>query len=121
MTDDALAAELAALRALASAPRERIRDLKALASATPRLLAAVEAVLKPHQPGRNVVFGDTCELHEGHRHFSITEPEARSVRDCPDCSATVYVSCYGCGPHMPLDSCPVRAAITRALTGEDGQ
>jgi hypothetical protein len=36
----------------------------------PRLVAAVEAALAPHQPGRVVIFGATCKRHEAHRHFS---------------------------------------------------
>ena len=43
---------------------------------------------------------------------------AADVTACPDCPATVYVSCAGCGPHVPLDSCPVRTAISAALLGE---
>lgn len=84
----------------------------------PLVLAVVDALLKPHQPGRNVVFGDVCKRHEAHRHFSITDIEAAGVRDCPDCTATVYVSCAGCGPQVSLDQCPVRKTITRGLTRE---
>lgn len=83
------------------------------------LLKAVEAVLAPHQPGRRVVFGSTCERHEAHRHFSITATEADDVRACPDCTATVYTSCAGCGVGMSVDECPVREAITSALAGKE--
>ena len=81
--------------------------------------AALEAVLAPHQPGRRVVFGSTCKRHEAHRHFSITSAEADDVRACPDCSATVYTSCTGCVTGVSVDACPVRLAITAALTGKE--
>jgi hypothetical protein len=57
MAADPLAAELAAIRELMEAPRERIGDLKQKAAAAGRLLAAVEAALKlagdwtEHRPG----------------------------------------------------------------------
>lgn len=88
----------------------------------PRLVAAIEAALKPHQPGRVTIYGNLCKLHENHRHFSITRTEADDVRACPDCAATVYPSCTGCGPHVSADACPVREAITTALagTGKEG-
>lgn len=80
---------------------------------------ALEALAKPHQPGRNVVLGDVCRRHENHPYFSITALEAADVRACPDCTATVYVSCAGCGPQVSLDACPVRQAIARELTREE--
>jgi hypothetical protein len=86
----------------------------------PRLLAAVEAVLEQHRPGRIGILGALCPRHENHRHFSITSMEATDVVACQDCSATVYDSCTGCGPQMRLDSCPARTAISRALLGEEG-
>jgi hypothetical protein len=81
------------------------------------LVAAVEAVLAPHQPGRRTVLGSTCKRHDNYRFFSITATEADDVRACPDCSATVFISCAGCGIGMGVDECPVREAITRELTG----
>ena len=86
---------------------------------TPRLLAAVEAVLAPHQPGCAVILGALCPRHEAHRFFSVTADEAADVAACPDCTATVYVSCAGCAGRIPLDSCPGRRVITAELTGED--
>jgi hypothetical protein len=91
--------------------------LDAVVQDVPLLLGAVEAVLKLHQPGRIMIFGYTCERHEAHRFFSITATEADDVRACPDCKATVYNSCTGCGPQVSVDACPVREAITSALTG----
>jgi len=87
-------------------------------TAMPRLLVAVERVLELHQPGRVKVFGYTCKRHENHRFFSITRTEADDVRACRDCTATVYSSCTGCGPQVSVDACPVREAITAALTGD---
>ena len=89
-------------------------------TAMPRLLKAVDDVLKPHQPGPVTIFGSLCKRHENHRYFSITATEADDVRACPDCEATAYASCSGCGHPVPVDSCPVRAAIGAALTGKEG-
>ena len=83
-----------------------------------RLLVAVERVLELHQPGRIKVFGYTCKSHEQHRFFSITSTEAGDVRACGQCTATVYNACTGCGPQVSVDACPVREAITAALTGD---
>ena len=83
----------------------------------PRLLAALEAVLAQHQPGRIAVLGALCSRHKDHRYFSITSVEAAGVTACPDCTATVYDSCTGCGSPVPMDSCPARAAIIRELPG----
>lgn len=83
----------------------------------PRLLAALDAVLAQHQPGRIVILGALCPRHEAHRHFSITGTEAADIVACQDCPATVYGSCAGCGPQVRLDLCPVRAAIAAALLG----
>jgi hypothetical protein len=80
------------------------------------LLGAVEAVLKPHQPGRVTIFGHLCKLHKAHRDFSITAREADDVRACPDCTATVYASCAGCGPQVSVNACRAREAIARELT-----
>ena len=85
----------------------------------PALLAMVEGVLAPHEPGRVVILGGLCARHESHRHFSITSTEAADVAACPDCTAAVYVSCAGCGLPVRWDSCPVRKAITCELPGGD--
>ena len=84
----------------------------------PRLLAAVEAVLELHRPGKIVIFGAVCDRHEAHRHFSITALEAADVVACPDCAASVYDSCAGCGPQVRLDQCVTRVAISAALLGK---
>jgi hypothetical protein len=124
---DPLAAALEEVRERNEQLRSRygyVGGLLVLAKAeqdVPRLLAAVEAVLAPHQPGRIVVFGSLCSRHEAHRYFSITAVEAASVRDCPECTATVYPSCTGCGPQVSAERCPIRHAITRALTGEEAR
>lgn len=88
-------------------------------TAMPLLLGAVIAVLEDHQPGRIVIYGSLCRRHENHRYFSITSTEADGVRACPDCTATVYASCTGCGPQVSADACPVRSAIGRELAGKD--
>lgn len=92
-----------------------VRALMESAADVPRLSAAVEAVLKPHQPGPVVILGALCPRHENHRYFSITAVEAADVAACQECGATVYDSCTGCGPQVRLDSCPVRAAISGEL------
>jgi hypothetical protein len=86
----------------------------------PRLLAAVRKVRERHGPGRNVVLGGTCLVHENHRFFSITAIEAATVDACQDCEGATYLSCAACGDHVPLDRCPDRVAITEALTGKAG-
>lgn len=92
----------------------RIRAVIADAS---KLADAVEAVLALHGPGRIALVGRLCKRHENHRHFSITSVEAADVVRCPDCTATVYDSCAGCGTQTRLAQCPVRSAITTALLG----
>lgn len=86
--------------------------------AAPRLFAAVQKVLAQHQPGRVLILGALCPAHEDYRYFSITSTEAANVGACQDCAATVHDSCAGCGPQVRLDSCPVRAIITRELLGK---
>jgi hypothetical protein len=128
---DRLDAELAAISersdrpvpAIGSLPisNPAVRSLMESAADVPRLVRAVRAALKSHEPGRRIVTGSLCERHETHRYFSITATEAADVTDCPDCTATVYDSCWACGDHVRLDSCPVRAAIASELLGEDGK
>lgn len=84
----------------------------------PALVAAVEAVLKLHQPGPVTIIGTLCKRHANHRYFSITSTEAEDVRACQDCEAMVYRSCSGCGHPAPVDMCPVREAIRAALSGK---
>ena len=130
-TTDPAAAALQAWRsvmdapAIPGAPRDwLVTELDAwfittARTAMPRLVAALEAVLKLHQPGRVMILGALCKRHESHRHFSITSTEADSVRACQDCTATVYRSCTGCGPQVSVDACPNRAAITAALIAKE--
>jgi hypothetical protein len=84
------------------------------------LIRTVRVVWARHRPGRNVVLGATCLVHENHRLFSITDFEAAAVDACPDCEAATYVSCAACGDHVPLERCPDRVAITRELTRGGG-
>ena len=78
----------------------------------PRLLAAVEAVLARHVP-KTVTVTRLCGAH--HR---IVIP------DCPDCVKRQVTTCAACDPVCPDDNtwpCANYQAISRALTGEDGQ
>jgi len=134
-TDDRVSAELAAIRAVVS-DRQRLASgtaFRALAAVewhatncrsadqVPRLLAAVEAALARHEPGPVTIVGRLCKRHDSYRYFSISAAESADVEACPACQAAVWVSCAGCGRPTPLESCPTRAAIERALTGEDPQ
>ena len=80
--------------------------------------AAVEAVLRPHQPGRIVIMGALCAAHEAHRHFSITGTEAQAVRDCPECAGEPFVICTGCAGATAFTDCPVRKVVAVELLGE---
>ena len=64
--------------------------------------------------------GRLCARHKNYRHFSITSTEAAAVEACPGCPADVFVTCAGCEGPVALEWCADRAAISRALTGEDG-
>ena len=128
MSDD-LVATLAGIRERSAAALEfpmsgfaedSIRCCTQSAMDVPLLLGAVERLLEDHRPGRIVIYGSLCRHHENHRYFSITSTEADDVRACPDCTATVYASCTGCGPQVSADACPVRATIGRGLAGKDG-
>jgi hypothetical protein len=93
--------------------------IAAARNAFPRLLAGYDALLKLHQPGIYVIYGDLCKRHENHRFFSITDAEAADVRACGDCeaSATVFRACKGCGRRVDAERCPVRSLIAAALEG----
>jgi hypothetical protein len=115
MAPDPLTAELDAIE-----HRQENGSLHEFVTAdSPRLLAALRKVLKPHQPGARVVLGNLCDHHEVCRHFSITATEAAGVMACTDCKADVYQSCTGCGTHVSVDKCPVRTAITRELLSKE--
>ncbi len=126
MPDDDLTAALeqikADLRTAADIGLQGIKQGDRLLTVLPQhgrvLVAALEAVLKPHQPGRVNILGALCERHENYRYFSITRTEADDLRACGDCDVTLYASCAGCGLHMRADACPVREAITREITGK---
>ena len=103
---DALAAALAEI-----AVRERHSHLVGDCY-LPRLLAAVDAVLARHVP-KTVTVTRLCGAH--HR---IVIP------DCPDCVKRQVTTCAACDPVCPDDNtwpCANYQAISRALTGEDGQ
>lgn len=125
---DKLTATLAEIRERSAQPlgpdvgalpvsNEAVRRLMASAADVPRLLAALEAVLALHKPGRFALLGSLCKVHESYRHFSITRTEADRVRDCQDCKAAVILTCT-CG-NADFEHCPTREAITRELLGEE--
>jgi hypothetical protein len=121
---DPLAAELAGIRDRAAQitgdhdPADCIGDLGGPCSGhdAERLADVAEAVLALHQRSRFVLLGALCKGHAVCRDFSITSNEADHVGDCPDCSATVSVSCT-CG-YPDLERCPHRLAIARELLGK---
>lgn len=102
-----------------SAMRARLGGVGADPADFRLLLGAIVAVLEDHRPGRAVILGRLCRRHENHRYFSITSTEADGVRACPDCTATVYSACTGCGQQVSADACPVRSTIGRELAGKD--
>jgi hypothetical protein len=116
VADDRLAEELAAIREHASSGKYynpallRNEDV-------PRLLAAVEAVLKLHQPGPVLLLGTLCKNHADYRFFSIDSTEQERVRACPDCQAVLHIHCT-CGSGR-FDRCRARVAITSALLSEE--
>lgn len=116
MSED-VTALLAGIKERRASRAEHAPGMGAPAADFDRLVKAVEAVLAQHQPGRVAIIGVVCKRHEAHRNFSIDAREAADVRACPDCMATVYASCTGCATGVSVDACPVRGAITRALTG----
>lgn len=87
---DPLAEKLAAISDIVTSPRERIGDLKAKAAWTPRLLAAVEAVLSRHHP----------------------EDRGRVLPCCAFCCTDAECVAWA--------ECPEREDIASALLGEDG-
>ena len=120
VADDDLTAVLEHVRQRhfwALAPHAGAITVRASLDDLPSLVAAVEAVLKPHQPGPVTILGALCKRHENHRFFSVTRTEADDVRACPDCAATVWTSCVSCGPQVSADACLVREVITAALAG----
>lgn len=115
MSTDPLAAWIAAAKLDIEGPHPR--PLVAIAARQSALVAALEAVLARHVPGRVMIMGSLCAKHEAHRHFSISITEANDVRDCPDCGAAVLTTCTGCG--AVYGHCPDLRAIRRELLVDD--
>lgn len=136
--DDRLSAELEAIREHSAATRasahgyvprgERLPDgpcgewlIANLESASdvPRLLAALDAVLKlharPEKPTRSYELDLRCDAH---RHARISHIRAGEVRDCPDCTYREVWYCMHC--HHEEWPCPTVQAITGKLAGEAG-
>jgi hypothetical protein len=96
-------------------------------SAMPRLLAAVEATLKHHQPRPQRRY-QPCEIHGG----NLAVPWVRDVvESCPNCSVTDTHVCVTCRHLCPDDDCwpcleyqHITAAllgqVAPAVTGEEG-
>jgi hypothetical protein len=101
-------------------------------SDVPRLVAAVEAALKPHQPVPDVRLVP-CAEHARWRGALVGLPEdgdefetenLRVRRACPACQVFDEPYCRACvnDERSYLDwPCPAYAAITRALTGGDSK
>lgn len=123
--DDRLTAELEAIRERNEHMRTRygyVGGLVALAGAkddVPRLLAALDAVLKlharPEKPTRSYELDLRCDAH---RHARISHIRAGEVRDCPDCTYREVWYCMHC--HHEEWPCPTVQAITGKLAGEAG-
>ncbi|HMH92366.1 MAG TPA: hypothetical protein VK586_14930 [Streptosporangiaceae bacterium] len=119
MADDKLAAALAEIRDRDQRVwdgRGNVGGLLAITEArddTPRLLAAVGAVLEMHAPTRYVAYTEACSNHL----FTILPR-----RTCPDCVRVERLGCQRCrdengNPAKPED-CFERNVILAALTGE---
>ena len=143
MPDDTLAGRLAAIRERSDRPfdpaadplpisHDAVRMLMESAADVPPLVAAVEAALKPHQPVPDVRLVP-CAEHARWRGALVGLPEdgdefetenLRVRRACPACQVFDEPYCRACvnDERSYLDwPCPAYAAITRALTGEDGE
>jgi hypothetical protein len=94
---------------------------------TPRLLAALDEVLKLHTrqetPVQSWDLDLRCEKHQWTRNdrygpFKGLREHLLSVRNCPDCTCRETHPCTHCREDdWP---CPEVQAISRALLGEDG-
>lgn len=119
MAGDPLAAALAEIRDRDQRVwdgRGNVGGLLAVTEArddTPRLLAAVEAVLEMHAPTAYVAYTEACSNHL----FTILPR-----RTCPDCRRVERLGCQRCrdengNPATPED-CRERNVILTALTGK---
>jgi hypothetical protein len=131
MTDDTLTAaldEIRERRALIDDPDVAFAVAAKRMAATmrdfPRLLAALDEVLKLHtRRDQPVITTALCVKHSGVRVQGILVAERRvAVRACPDCTVTEKYVCIHCRHECPDDDdwpCPTYEAISRALMGED--
>lgn len=117
MADDlsAALAEIRERRAIATMAAPLA--FKASAGDVPRLLAAVEAVLKLHArqetPMRSYDLDLRCPVH---REMIAPRPSFTEIRDCPDCTYRERHPCTHCREDdWP---CPTVQAVTAPLTGE---
>jgi len=136
MPDDRIAAELAAIRErrefgltgvdpAAIGPADPVLQIRAMANLidvdVPRLLAAVDEVLKPHAPRTDRVPGSSCFTHRTALSTSVPLPGCEDcVQDrprevCPECRDEY-------GDPVLFQDCRARAAALTELTGEaDGR
>ncbi len=121
MADDQVAAELAEVRELQRQAAAEI-DPEPLAPDcvedlvtvyAPRLLAALDAVLAPHQPRTVVLFGRSCITHRPLKPVPgcvlCAQDEHRQV--CPECRDEF-------GDPVPFADCRARKTALAVLTGE---
>jgi hypothetical protein len=124
MTDTGLTAALNEIRERSDRPlphvtslpisHDGVRCLMASAADVPRLLAAVDAVLKVHHPEPATLWR-ACPEHQMTRTLK-DKNRWEKMRACPDCEQVAVPSCGEC-----LDAdwpCPTVTELTRALTGE---
>lgn len=126
---DPLAAELAAIRERSETARDAgLLSPTAASTAVaesaedvPRLLAAVEDVRKVHaRSSKPTRYWSPCDIHDGNTAIAWVRDV---IEACPNCSHSDRYTCTGCRNLCPDDDvwpCPTVAAITAALTGEDG-
>lgn len=95
--------------------------LTATASADdiPRLLAAVEALLKLHQrQERPVLSWDrACPAHRDKHGFA--DPRQREARDCPHCRFSEFYVCSHCSCPNDRWPCPTAQAIAGVMTRKE--
>lgn len=108
----------------ADSPQATEADAEFIAHAradVPRLIKAVEAVLKLHRPQESVV-RNICAAHATGpkwRKSSTLAVFRAEVDACPDCRKEDVQVCAHCDCPNDTWPCPTYAAITAALTGEE--
>lgn len=154
-TPDPVAAELAAIRERTESPvpnagslpisHPGVCSLMASAADVPRLLAAVEAVLKDHRieplyqhadegecgcpvPGDEADIAEDVAYDNAHPEGTgplgtglVCTKKPATGQWCTGCAdIAVEHGCFTVPKDYPPEKCPVRTAISRALLGEEG-